>query len=170
MLGIAAACVIGAGLLAGCGGDDEPAADGTASTATAAESAPGGDSADRGSASGSMTLDGEAITFTSVRCVLEPQEAAAGGGQILFVGQGEGATSSGEELLLDVSRYDEGSMFAGDSVSLTVGPAASPDSVTYELGGADAVTLSGSTMSATDISLDDPAAGVSRQVSFELSC
>jgi hypothetical protein len=175
-MGAVVLCTMLAGLLAGCGGDDDDAAspDASASTATATATTDGstaGGSESGGSGSGSVTLDGEAITLASVRCTLEPQDSAAGGGQILFVGQGEGAAESGVEILIDVSRYDEASMFAGDSVSLTMGDPTDPDSETLELMGAtDAISVDGSTLGGTDLQLADPEGTYTRTVSFELNC
>ena len=41
----------------------------------------------------------ETITLDSARCFLEEQDAAAGGGKILFVAQGFGTNAAGEQLV-----------------------------------------------------------------------
>lgn len=176
-VGAVVLCTMLAGLLAGCGGDDDDAAtpDAAASTATATATTDGSaaeGSASSGSGSGSVTLDGEAITLTMVRCFLEPQDSAGGGGQILFTGQGTGTNGAGDAVLIDVSRYDEASMFEGDSISMTVGDPTSPDSTTYDVSGEqNAIVVDGSTLSGEGITLDDPeGAGTGPTVSFELNC
>lgn len=175
-MGAVVLCAAAAALLAGCGGDDDEATPENGGTTTAATVAAGdpadGDSASGGSGSGTLTLDGESIALTSVRCFLEPQDSAGGGGQILFTGQGTGANGAGDDVLIDVSRYDEASMFAGDSVSMTVGDPTSPDSTTYDVSGEqDAIVVDGSTLSGDAITLDDPeGGGTGPTVSFQLNC
>lgn len=168
---------VAAGLMVGCGGDGDEAetpaggGDTPAAGSTAAAPSGGGDTpAPAGGGGGTLTLDGQAIAIGRTQCTFDPQEAAAGGGQILFVGQGYGETATGEEVLLDLSRFDEASMFTGDSVSLTVGDPFSEDAANYSLmGGEGSITVDGSTLSGQDVALTGDG-GTTATVSFRLEC
>ncbi|MCZ7527741.1 MAG: hypothetical protein M5U14_15990 [Acidimicrobiia bacterium] len=172
-------------LVGACGGDDD---EGASTPQDAVEATDGGeadddatenDSADDGSdaaqppGSGGGTLDlgGEAISLTGSRCYLEEQDAAAGGGKILFVVQGTGTDAAGDEVLIDVSRYDDESQFAGDAIDITVGDPMSGEAAGYStIAPTGTVTLDGSTASADAVTLVDDADGSEVAVSFEISC
>jgi hypothetical protein len=165
-------------LLAGCGSDDDDAAPSGGADVTAADTSEAADTdtgdgdGDAGTSggSGTVTLDGEAVELREVRCFLESQPAAAGGGNILFVVQGEGEDAAGESLLIDVSRYDEGSQFAGDSISIDVGDVMAGESVSYSASAdTGTVTLDGSTASAQDVALIGDG-GSEHVASFEITC
>lgn len=172
-------------LVVGCGDDDEPtasnetsaAADGTAGSAAAAsgdEDSGGAGSSQvsgAGGGSGSIVLDGETIQLDSVRCHLKPQPAAAGGGNILFVVQGEGENSEGNAMTIDISRYDDGSTFAGDVVDIYVGDVMSDDVVSLStMAPTGSVELDGSTASADGLTLEDSEAGTSKTAAFTIDC
>ncbi len=182
---LAAAVVLA--LLAGCGDSDD---DGAPTTGAAVESAvdgspdaerpdtegadtevDGSDGDTTAGGSGSLVLDGDTIELTQVRCHLEAQDAAAGGGRILFVGQGRGVDADGEDVLLDVSRYDEESQFEGDMITLDIGDFTSEDAVnltsTSPIG---TVTVDGGSMRADDLEFEDYVQGGQRTASFELTC
>lgn len=175
-------------LLVGCGDGDD--ATGSNDTTAAADETPGSgaggsgdsDTGDTGDAesgegsgtsdgSGSLVLDGETIQLTTVRCYLEPQEAAAGGGNILFVVQGEGENAQGEAVMIDISRYDDGSTFAGDVVDINIGDVLSDDVVSLSaMAPTGSVNLDGSTASAEGLTADDMETGESRTVEFSIDC
>lgn len=110
---------------AACGGDDDSAdigsdddSAGAADDTTDSDDAP---AASGGGGGGELILGDETISLDSARCFLEEQDAAGGGGKILFVGQGFGVNAAGDEVILDVSRYDEDSQFTGDDIIVDVG-------------------------------------------------
>jgi hypothetical protein len=172
--------VMGAGalLFAACGGDDDAQADSAATEQSDAEtdtSEAGGDEsapvteepapdeddtdvsppAASGSA-GTLVLGDETITFDRSRCFLEEQDAAAGGGKILFVVQAFGSNGEGEEVLVDISRFDEDSQFEGDEISVVIGDPFSGDAVSFDGGGEiGTVTIEGSTASAPVLTFTD---------------
>ena len=146
-------------LVAGCGDDgDEDAAptqetdsDETDSGATGA-----GDPGGSGGGSGTVVLDGEAVELSTVRCFLESQPAVAGGGNILFVVQGEGANADGETVMVDISRYDDESMFAADVVDLYIGDVTTGDAIEVSASvPTGTVTLEGSNVRADDLAAED---------------
>ena len=104
-----------------------------------------------GAGGGTLTIGDETITLVSSRCFLEEQDAAAGGGKILFVGQGTGTNAAGDDVLLDVSRYNEDSQFAGDDVLVDIGDFETGYSLssTSDIG---TVQLDGRTLSADGLS------------------
>lgn len=187
---VIAAVSVAALVAVGCGSEDEPGgsaqptptgADEAADTAKAGDDdSDQVDAADEGDASGGPTgggsgtidLDGEIIELSSVRCHLESQPAAAGGGNILFVVQGEGQDSAGEPVLIDISRFDEDSMFAGDDVQIYIGEITmAGDAV--ELAAkvpAGTVTLDGGTARVDGLLVEDLASGTSATASIEISC
>lgn len=175
----------------GCGSDDEtegsaptsPVESADSDDATEAEPSGDGQADDAeasdepdvptGGGSGTLDLDGETIELSSVRCHLESQPAAAGGGNILFVVQGQGQNAEGEPLLIDISRYDEGSMFAGDRVTIELGEitASNDDLASLAASGpAGTVTLEGSTASADGLQVEDLGLGMSATASFQITC
>lgn len=137
-------------------------------TAVAADTAsPGND----GAGAGTLTLGDETITFDSSRCFLEEQDAAAGGGKILFVVQAYGTNANGDELVIDVSRYDEDSQFSGDDVSVDIGDPFSDTAVSWdsteEIG---TVTIDGSTVSADDLTFQNYDDFSELPGSFSITC
>lgn len=182
------ALVAVAGLvLVGCGADGEPTAsnDPTVAGDETPGSEPGGSGGegdsegdtgqDQGSGSrpggGSIVLDGETIPLDDVRCFLEPQPAAAGGGSILFVVQGEGENPQGEPVMIDISRYDDDSTFAGDLVDIYVGDLKAGDALQLSaMTPTGSVELAGSTATAEGLSVEDVESGSSASVSFSIDC
>lgn len=168
-------------ILAACGGDDDGAtgADADAPGTTAAPSDAGSaatsdddePAAPSGGDGGELVLGAETITFDSARCFLQEQEAAAGGGKILFVGQAFGTNAAGEEVMVDVSRYDEDSQFYGDDILVDIGDPFSDDLVSY-LGGADSfiVSLDGSTLSADGLTFRNFDDDTELSGSFRIDC
>jgi len=164
-------------LVAGCGddGDDDAAptqetdSDATDSGATGAGD-PGG-SGGSGGGSGTVVLDGEAVELATVRCFLESQPAAAGGGNILFVVQGEGANADGETVMVDISRYDDESMFAADVVDLYIGDVTTGDAIEVSASvPTGTVTLEGSNVRADDLAAEDFEALTEHTISFDIDC
>jgi len=192
-----ATTVIGVLVAAGCGSDNGAGSQPDASVAEAVDNAPddatrdsapgdaagdddaavvddaaGAPSAPVGGGSGTVVLDGETIVFDQVLCHLESQPAAAGGGNILFVVQGYGVDATNEPVILDVSRFDDDSMFAGDDVQLYIGEITAAGDA-RELGAtppAGTVTLDGSTVSVDGLTLEDFAALTEHTVSFTIHC
>lgn len=184
IVAFACACTL---FLVACGGDDEdadargvtdpteatPRADGddpagSEDEETASDAPATGGSSSGGS--GTIVLGDETIEFDEVQCTLDPQEAAAGGGQILFVGQGLGVDADGQDVLLDVSRYDEDSQFAGDVVSVEIGDIMAGDNTSLESRtAAGTVEVEGSTIRA-EVTLTDFTESSELSASFEISC
>lgn len=141
------------------GEDDAPDSDGDAMDAVAS----GG--------GGRLVLGDETIEFEQVLCTFEPQDAAAGGGQILFVGQATGVDAEGRDVVLDVSRYDQDSQFEGDSVMVDIGDVTSGDTVGLaSTSPTGTVTVDGSTLRADDVTLLNAEDGSERTASFEITC
>jgi hypothetical protein len=163
--------------IAGCGGDDddsatptEPAGDVADGDGTPDDGPTGDDGAPTGAGGGTLTLGDETIDFDRSRCFLEEQDAAAGGGKILFVGQAFGTNAEGDEVSIDVSRYDEDSDFAGDDVSVVVGSPGSDDAVSYSSRSPiGTVSLDGSVLSAEGLTFSDDD-GTEVSGSFEVRC
>lgn len=167
-------------LLAACGDDgDAGSGDPTGSEDTGTDDGSGGSgdsggggesTGGGGTGSGTLEIDGETIEL-SARCFLESQPSAGGGGNILFNAQGQGTNAAGEDVLLDVSRYDEESQFAGDDFSVDIGDVFAGEAVSLD-GRADvgAITVDGSTLSATDQPLLNTDDGSTVTISFELDC
>lgn len=162
--------------LVACGGDDDddagsdaasdPASDADGGAEPAAEDAGGGSGG-----GGTLVLGDETISLDSARCFLEEQEAAAGGGKILFVAQGFGTNAAGEDVTLDVSRYDEDSQFAGDDVLVDIGDVLAGESVGLRASGAiGTVTVDGSTLSADGLTFTNFDDATQRSGSFEINC
>lgn len=180
-------------LLAGCSSDDDSSAPDGATTDVPVDGTPDTDAADPGDdgstddapdddapdaapsgvGDGTLVMGDETIELGEARCYLEEQDAAAGGGKILYTGQAAGFNGDGEQVFIDVSRYDEDSTFAGDSIDLVIGDYTTDDSTSYGImpgESLDVITVDGSTISADDVELvpDDMDGNV--MVSFELNC
>lgn len=159
-------------ILTACGGDDE---NNDASELSADTSAGGGSSnqaADMSSGNGgTLTLGDEVIELNNARCFLEEQDVAGSAGKILFNGQGFGTTPAGEEFVLDVSRYDEDSMFTGDDIGVDVGDPRGADSYSWS-GSADLGTIeqAGSTLRAEGLTFRHSDDGREIAGAFELNC
>ena len=172
-----------------CGGDDDDSSAGTQPTGSnggssatqpsggegAAPTEPpssSGGSAPSGGGCGSLTLGDEVIELDSARCFLQEQDVTGSPGKILFVGQGFGKLASGEDFVLDVTRFDEDSLFTGDKVIVDVGDPFSEDFYSWNAS-ADLGTVQqdGSTLRAEGLALkhsEDFTTEVSG--SFELRC
>lgn len=171
-------------LLAACGGDDDSGAENDTGTAATAETDAGGTAAAGGDDSdadpgggdgdgngGTLVLGDETIAFDSARCFLDEQDAAAGGGKILFVVQAFGTNAAGDELTIDVSRYDEDSQFVGDDIIVDIGDPFSDDAVSLKAN-ADlgTVAVDGSTVSAGDLTFVNSDDAAEQMGSFEINC
>lgn len=145
------------------GSDDaDDNADDATDDNTSAGSASGGD--------GTISL-GDTTISVSTLCHLKEQPAAAGGGKILFVVQANGVTAEGEEVFVDISRYDEDSMFAGDSIDLIIGDFRAEDHMNYSTMGADGgLTLQGSTLTVNGVELNADDLSETIVFSAQLSC
>ena len=122
-----------------------------------------------GGGSGTLTFGGEDIALDSTRCTFEEQEAAAGGGSIEFVAQGNGVNAAGDEVFIDVSRYSEESQFAGDDVSIVIGDIATGASYSGKEP-VGAVSEDGSTVEATDFPVTSDEDLSESPVSFSIDC
>ena len=167
-------------VIAACGDDDasinNDGGNGSNTEATTADGSDtgGSDSGAQGGGGGSagfVTLGDETITLDSARCFLQPQDAAAGGGQILATAQGFGTNAAGDQVAVDFSRFSEDSQFAGDDVKVDIGDPFSDSAVSYggsvAIGGVD---LSGSTVSATGFVLNNFADFSELLAHFEINC
>lgn len=175
-------------LLAGCGDDDAGDGDSGATTTTAADGSAttgagdggdggsdggddGSDPAATGPGGGELTLGDEQIELDSSQCFLEEQEAAAGGGKILFVAQAFGKDAAGDQVVVDVSRFDEDSQFVGDAVDIVIGDPLAEETVEYrstlELG---TVTVEGSTVSLASATLTNLDTLEDIQVALTIDC
>jgi hypothetical protein len=173
----------------GCGGDDDAAEDSSGGAATtepapdesgepeserdeASEPEPAPEeAAPAGTGGGSMVLGEETISFDSARCFLQEQDAAAGGGKILFVAQAFGENAEGEEVLIDVSRYDEDSQFYGDDILLTVGDPFSAEAANYfARGEVGIVTVDGNSVSAGSLEFTNDSDFTAQPGSLQINC
>lgn len=175
---------------ASCGGDDDDGASSPAVPVEAADSSD--DSSDESDASaegdasgesdsappatgggdaGSVVLGDETVAFDSARCFLQEQDAAAGGGKILFVVQAFGTDANGDELMIDVSRFDEDSQFTGDDISVVIGDPFSGSAVSWsasaDLG---TVQIDGSTVSADGLTFQNFDDFAELAGSFSINC
>jgi hypothetical protein len=125
-----------------------------------------------GSSKDTLSFDGEEMVMLGSRCYFEEQDAAAGGGTILFTVEATGTTKDGlDKIVVDISRYSEDSDFAGDSVSLTVGDPMLGDAMTYsEIAPANTVSVEASSSASVDdmVLLSDD--GSEHTVSFDITC
>jgi hypothetical protein len=171
--------VVALTFIAACGDDDASSnteadtSSNTEATASGGSDTGGSDTGSQGGggSAGFVTLGGETITLDSARCFLQPQDAAAGGGQILATAQGSGTNAAGDEVAVDFSRFSEDSQFAGDDVKVDVGDPFSDSAVSFggsvEIGGVD---LSGSTVSATGFVLNNFSDFSEVVADFEINC
>lgn len=128
--------------------------------------------------SATVVMNGETIELSGGGCYLQEQDSAAGGGKILFTGQATGVNGDGEEVMLDVSRFDADSMFEGDMIDLVVGDYRDPDVKSYGVGIMGAMggekqfhlSLDGSTISADGVELMDDDMAEEMTVSLEINC
>lgn len=133
-----------------------------------AGSAGSGSSASSGSGAGTLTLGTETITFESSRCFLEEQTAA--GQKILWTAQASGTNAAGDDVVVDVSRYDASSDFAGDDLSIDIGDPRSAAFVEWSgRYAAGVIFLSGKTVSASGIEVDNDDLAT-QTASFEINC
>ncbi len=122
---------------------------------------------------GTLVFGGGLIALDSARCFLQEQDAV-GGGKILFVAQAFAVTAGGDEIALDVSRYDEDSQFAGDDVKIEISHPEERELAMSlsSIGDIGTVTLDGSSVtSAGDLTftseVDDSIEFIG---SFEINC
>jgi len=181
---------------AGCGGDDAGDGDAGGDTTVARDagtggttapedggvddqsvgeeddpSADGGDGSDAGGFAGSIVIGDETIMLDAALCFLEEQDAAAGGGKILFTAQASGTNAAGEEITIDVSRFDEDSQFTGDKVSLVIGDPFSADAVSWDADGEiGAVEVDGSVVRSADLTFVNSDDLSELPGSFEIRC
>ncbi|MEO6987546.1 MAG: hypothetical protein ABI239_02755 [Aquihabitans sp.] len=128
--------------------------------------------------SATVVMNGETVELSGGGCSLEPQDSAGGGGQILFTGQATGQNGDGDEVFLDVSRFDEDSMFEGDMIDLVIGDYRTDDHKSFSLGLMGAMggekefhlSLDGSTISANDVELIEDEMVDEMTVSLEINC
>ena len=162
-----------------CGDDDSGGTTPTTAASQDTGSSDGGTSDGTGqtptpsATGGFLVLGDERIDFDSARCFLEEQEAAAGGGSILAVGQGFGMNSEGVEVALDFTRFSEESDFAGDDILVDIGDPFSGDTIGYaarvDIG---VVSIEGNRLSASCLTFEsfDEGAESPLDGSFELNC
>lgn len=133
-------------VVAACGDDD--VAPGVPTTTAGGENgSPGGN----GQASGSsLTLGDETFALGGGLCYLQEQPAAAGGGSILATAQASGTTADGERVHIDFTRWSEESMFAGDDITVEIGPLGNSTgySAVLDIG---AVDIAGSVVSGSGV-------------------
>lgn len=150
-------------------GDDDAADDETAVDEPAGDD--GGGSAGSGGGGGTLVLGDETIALDSARCFLEEQDAAGGGGKILFVAQGFGTNAAGDELVVDLSRYDEESQFTGDDILVDIGDPFSDDAVSLSASGdIGTIVIDGSTLSASGLTFDNFDDGSQTPGSVQVNC
>jgi hypothetical protein len=118
-----------------------------------------------------VTIGDEMIELNSARCFLEEQDVAGSPGKILFVGQGFGTLASGEEIVVDVSRYDEESLFYGDDIHIDVGDPFSDDFYSWRAS-ADfgTIQLDGSTLRAEGLAFMHSEDFSETSGAFEVHC
>jgi hypothetical protein len=160
----------------GCGDDDDAAAPADTAAPAAADDDNGSGGEDppaspSGGNGGELVLGDETITFDSARCFLEEQEAAAGGGKILFVAQAFGTNAAGDQVAIDVSRYDEDSQFTGDDIIVDIGDPFSDDAVSLTANGdIGTVTVDGPNLSASGLTFNNFDDNSQLSGSFQISC
>lgn len=162
---IVGAAFAGLLVLVGCGSDSDgsatsgDAANGEASADAASPPANGG-----ASGSGTLTIDGEAVEVSSVGCMGQASSEIDGYATL------QGTDSTGQNVELTVTWYNETSLSKGDEVRLGVGDGDGPGSdysTTLAIG---TVPLENDAVSARDVTLDSYGPAGTVVVSFELSC
>ena len=137
---------------------------------TEAPSSSGG-GAPSGGGAGSLTLGDEVIELASARCFLQEQDVTGSPGKILFQAQGYGVTAEGEELVLDVTRYDEDSLFTGDEIEADIGDPFGDDFYYWSASGdIGTVEIDGSTLSVGGLTFRHSDDGSEVMGTFELKC
>jgi len=160
-----------AGAAAAIESDTGEEASDTATDAAADDAAEQAAPAEGGRGGGQLILGDETITLDSAFCHFEPQPAAAGGGQILFVAQASGTNAAGEEVLIDVSRFDQDSQFHGDSIVVDIGDIFAGESISWSGDSPiDTVAIDGSSVSATNIGFSNLDEFTETTGSFEINC
>ncbi len=161
----------------GCGGGSKAspttAAGGDSPTTT--EVGGGGSSGGNGGApagdAGTVVLGDETIAFDSARCDMQEQAAPEGGGKILFSIQAYGSNANGDEIRVEVSRYDQDSQFVGDKIELVIGDPFSADAVKWNADDViETVALDGQTAIANNLTFTNGADGTTVAGSFEVHC
>lgn len=149
---------------------DNSASDGSSDTSSN-DADPDANTGSSSGGSGTLVLDGESIELDTVLCHLESQPSAGGGGNILFVVQGQGVDADAEPVMIDISRFDDESMFAGDSIEVYVGEVTAEEgtSLTASLP-TGTVTLAGSKATADGLTLENLDTGTDHNASFDISC
>jgi len=124
-----------------------------------------------GSDAGTLILGSEIISFDSVRCVWEEQDALIGGGKVLFEAKALGVDANGDELVADVLRMDEDNNLTGDHIIVGIGDPFSDAPVAWmasvELG---MFTISGSTVSADGLTFQNRYDLSELEGSFSINC
>lgn len=146
-----------------CGGENnEGATDaGGDSTSTGAQTPIIGGS----TATGTLSIDGESIEVASVGCSIdEPPSSEIDATAVL-----SGTNAAGLNISLTFTRFNDTSLFAGDSVRILFGDRGTGREfiTTLEGGG---VSIDGSTVSATDVTLEAFGPTETASATFELNC
>ena len=139
--------------------DDDPAGD-----------QPDGPQAVAGGA-GTLTLGDEVIELDRARCFLQEQDVVGSAGKILFTAQGFGTTPEDEDFIVDVTRFDEDSLFTGDDILIDVGDPFGEDFYSWR-GSADLGTVErdGATLHADGLIFRHSEDGSERAGAFEIRC
>jgi hypothetical protein len=118
-----------------------------------------------------VTIGDDVIVLESARCFLQEQDVAGSAGKILFTGQGYGQLTSGEEIVLDVTRYDEDSLFTGDDIEVDVGDPFGDEFYSWTASGdLGTISLDGSTLRADGLTFQHSEDFSEMSGSFELKC
>jgi hypothetical protein len=175
-------------LAVACGGDDDGSSGNTqpsgSSGSAAATEAPGGDGAaptqapvgsgggaSSGGGGGTVTIGDEVIVLERALCYLQEQEVAGSPGKILLSGAGFGQLASGEEIVLDVTRYDEDSLFTGDDIEVEVGDPFGDDYYSWIASGdLGTINVDGSTLSVDELTFRHSQDDTEKSGSFVLNC
>lgn len=170
-----------------CGGNGDDAED--AGGASASTAVGGADSSSDGSGAnasgsrvqtpaaaasggaGTLTLGNDTLELDRARCFLQEQEAAGGGGKILFTAQGFGTTSDGTDFVVDISRYDEDSQFTGDHILVDVGDPRGEDFYSWEVRPElEIIEQTGSTLRGEGLTFRHSEDGSEIPGAFEVNC
>lgn len=162
----------------GCGGDSKAgpttaasAGDSPTTTEVGGGGSTGGNDGAPAGDAGTVVLGDETIIFDSARCDMQEQAAPEGGGKILFSIQAYGSNANGDEIRVEVSRYDEDSQFVGDKIELVIGDPFSADAVKWNADDViDTVALDGQTVSANNLTFTNGDDGTTVAGSFGVHC